>query len=49
MGREVVKMVLQDEALTLAAAVSPFTGPVDAGTLVAAPCGVIVHKILKAL
>ncbi|MFC4808521.1 4-hydroxy-tetrahydrodipicolinate reductase [Paenibacillus sp. GCM10023250] len=48
MGREVVKMVLQDEGLTLASAVSPSAGPVDAGTLVGlAPCGVIVQADLE--
>ncbi|MHA7963478.1 4-hydroxy-tetrahydrodipicolinate reductase [Paenibacillus sp. CAU 1782] len=31
MGREVVKMVLEDEALELVAAVDPSAGPVDAG------------------
>lgn len=31
MGREVVKMVLEDEALELVAAVAPSAGPVDAG------------------
>ncbi|WP_337103444.1 4-hydroxy-tetrahydrodipicolinate reductase [Paenibacillus sp. YIM B09110] len=31
MGREVVKMVLEDEALQLVAAVAPSAGPVDAG------------------
>ncbi|MBO7744123.1 4-hydroxy-tetrahydrodipicolinate reductase [Paenibacillus sp. MWE-103] len=48
MGREVVKMVLQDEGLTLAAAVSPSAGPVDAGTLVGLPpCGVNVQADLE--
>ncbi|OBR64797.1 4-hydroxy-tetrahydrodipicolinate reductase [Paenibacillus oryzae] len=31
MGREVIKMVLEDEALELVAAVDPSAGPVDAG------------------
>ncbi|WP_274651619.1 4-hydroxy-tetrahydrodipicolinate reductase [Paenibacillus humicola] len=48
MGREVVKMVLQDEQLSLAAAVSPSAGPVDAGVLAgAAPCGVAVSPDLE--
>lgn len=48
MGREVVKMVLQDEGLTLAAAISPSTGPVDAGTLVGlSPCGIVVQADLE--
>ncbi|CAH1218317.1 4-hydroxy-tetrahydrodipicolinate reductase [Paenibacillus plantiphilus] len=48
MGREVVKMVLQDEQLTLAAAVSPSAGPVDAGTLVGLQaCGVTVTPDLE--
>lgn len=49
MGREVVKMVLQDEGLTLAAAVSrSAAGAVDAGTLVGlAPCGVAVQADLE--
>lgn len=34
MGKEVVKMVLGDEALQLVAAIDPSAGPVDAGTLV---------------
>jgi len=48
MGREVVKMVLEDEALTLAAAVDPSAGPIDAGSLVGKPaCGVIVSSDLE--
>ena len=48
MGREVVKMVLQDEQLTLAAAVSHSTSPIDAGTLVGLePCGVIISQDLE--
>lgn len=47
MGREVVKMVLQDEMLTLAAAVAPSAGPIDAGMLVGLqPCGVTVSAEL---
>lgn len=51
MGREVVKMVLEDEALQLVAAVSPSAGAVDAGSLVGKPAtGVIVsHTIEEAL
>lgn len=42
MGREVVKMVLQDESLELVAAIAPSAGAVDAGILVGMPaCGVI--------
>ncbi|GGF88994.1 4-hydroxy-tetrahydrodipicolinate reductase [Paenibacillus abyssi] len=37
MGREVVKMVLEDEALTLVAAVSQSAGDIDAGLLVGKP------------
>lgn len=41
MGREVVKMVLQDESLELVAAIAPSAGVVDAGILVGMPtCGV---------
>jgi 4-hydroxy-tetrahydrodipicolinate reductase len=48
MGREVVKMVLQDEQLQLAAAVGPSSGPIDAGTLVGLePCGVLVAPDLE--
>lgn len=48
MGREVVKMVLQDENMTLAAAVSPSAGPIDAGTMVGVkPCGVTVAADLE--
>ena len=37
MGREVVRMVLEDESLQLAAAVARSCGPVDAGSLVGKP------------
>ncbi|MGG4396793.1 4-hydroxy-tetrahydrodipicolinate reductase [Paenibacillus thiaminolyticus] len=48
MGREVVKMVLGDEALRLVAAVDRSAGPVDAGSLVGLPaCGVIVESDLE--
>ncbi|OUS77668.1 4-hydroxy-tetrahydrodipicolinate reductase [Paenibacillus sp. MY03] len=47
MGREVVKMVLEDETLQLVAAVSPSSGPVDAATFAGKPnCGVIVSATL---
>ncbi|MDQ6418202.1 4-hydroxy-tetrahydrodipicolinate reductase [Paenibacillus sp. LHD-117] len=47
MGREVVKMVLEDEALQLVAAVNPSSGPIDAGMLAGKPaCGVTVSKTL---
>ncbi|MFS0722620.1 4-hydroxy-tetrahydrodipicolinate reductase [Paenibacillus sp. 1P07SE] len=49
MGREVVKMVLEDEALALAAAVDPSAGPIDAGSLAGKPAtGVIVTDDLDA-
>jgi 4-hydroxy-tetrahydrodipicolinate reductase len=48
MGREVVKMVLNDQQLKLVAAVDPSAGPVDAGTLVGvSPCGVTVSPDLE--
>ncbi|TYP77733.1 4-hydroxy-tetrahydrodipicolinate reductase [Paenibacillus methanolicus] len=48
MGREVVKMVLQDETLELVAAVSPSAGGVDAGILAGvAACGVIAAADLE--
>jgi len=48
MGREVVKMVLQDEQLELVAAVSPSASGIDAGTLVGAgACGVTVSADLE--
>ncbi|GAC42073.1 4-hydroxy-tetrahydrodipicolinate reductase [Paenibacillus popilliae] len=48
MGREVVKMVLGDDALRLAAAVDRSEGPVDAGSLVGlTACGVIVESDLE--
>lgn len=37
MGREVVRMVLEDDSLRLAAAVARTSGPVDAGSLVGMP------------
>jgi 4-hydroxy-tetrahydrodipicolinate reductase len=37
MGREVVRMILEDEELELAAAVARSSGPVDAGSLVGKP------------
>ncbi|RXZ80231.1 4-hydroxy-tetrahydrodipicolinate reductase [Paenibacillaceae bacterium] len=47
MGREVVKMVLEDDSLVLAAAIDPSAGEVDAGVLVGLPaCGVIVTSNL---
>ncbi|MBB6690198.1 4-hydroxy-tetrahydrodipicolinate reductase [Cohnella xylanilytica] len=49
MGREVVKMVLEDPELRLAAAVSRSTGPVDAGALAGKPdTGVLVSADLEA-
>ncbi|MFD0711184.1 4-hydroxy-tetrahydrodipicolinate reductase [Paenibacillus sp. GCM10027626] len=49
MGREVVKMVLQDEQLELAAAVSPSSAGIDAGILVGAgACGVTISPDLEA-
>lgn len=48
MGREVVKMVLEDDSLQLVAAVSPSAGPVDAGTFAGKPeTGVIVSETLE--
>lgn len=48
MGREVVKMVLEDESLQLVAAVSPSSGPVDAGIFAGKPdTGVIVSSTLE--
>jgi 4-hydroxy-tetrahydrodipicolinate reductase len=47
MGREVVKMVLEDPELQLAAAIAASAGPVDAGSLVGKPdTGVIVSSDL---
>ncbi|RJX38467.1 4-hydroxy-tetrahydrodipicolinate reductase [Paenibacillus pinisoli] len=47
MGREVVKMVLEDEALQLVAAVDPSSGPVDAGIFAGhSNTGVIVSATL---
>lgn len=41
MGKEVVKMVLQDESLELVAAIAPSAGTIDAGTMVGLPaCGI---------
>ncbi|WP_027093620.1 4-hydroxy-tetrahydrodipicolinate reductase [Cohnella thermotolerans] len=49
MGREVVKMVLEDPELKLAAAIARSAGPVDAGSLVGKPdTGVIVTADLEA-
>ncbi|MDK8179512.1 4-hydroxy-tetrahydrodipicolinate reductase [Paenibacillus sp. UMB4589-SE434] len=49
MGREVVKMVLEDDSLELAAAIATTTGPVDAASLVGLPsCGVTVTNDLSA-
>ncbi|SFF05698.1 dihydrodipicolinate reductase [Paenibacillus catalpae] len=48
MGREVVKMVLEDEALELVAAVAPSAGPVDAGVFAGkANTGVIVSATIE--
>ncbi|MBN3527585.1 4-hydroxy-tetrahydrodipicolinate reductase [Paenibacillus apiarius] len=48
MGREVVKMVLEDETLQLVAAVAATTGPVDAASLAGLPpCGVKVTSDLE--
>jgi 4-hydroxy-tetrahydrodipicolinate reductase len=48
MGREVVKMVLEDPALRLVAAVDHSSGPVDAGSLVGlGDCGVRVTNDLE--
>jgi 4-hydroxy-tetrahydrodipicolinate reductase len=47
MGREVVRMVLEDSELQLTAAIDTSAGPVDAGTLVGKPdTGVIVSSNL---
>ena len=49
MGREVVKMVLEDETLQLAAAIDPSEAGVDAGTLAGkGPVGVTVTDDLAA-
>ncbi|MFC5699920.1 4-hydroxy-tetrahydrodipicolinate reductase [Cohnella faecalis] len=42
MGREVVKMVLEDEELQLVAAIARSAGPVDAGTLVGKPAASVI-------
>lgn len=48
MGREVVRMVLEDPELKLVAAVARSAGPVDAGSLVGKPdTGVIVQQDLE--
>ncbi|MHA6483920.1 4-hydroxy-tetrahydrodipicolinate reductase [Paenibacillus sp. strain BS8-2] len=48
MGREVVKMVLEDATLELVSAVSPSSGPIDAATLAGKPnCGIIVSASLE--
>lgn len=48
MGREVVKMVLEDPELELVAAIATSTGAVDAGRLVGKdPCGIIVQNDLE--
>ncbi|MFD1955704.1 4-hydroxy-tetrahydrodipicolinate reductase [Paenibacillus thailandensis] len=48
MGREVVKMVLEDETLQLAAAVSPSAAGADAGSLVGKPAtGVTVSGTIE--
>jgi len=51
MGREVVKMVLEDPALKLVAAVDRSAGPVDAGTLVGLPAAgvIVVPSLAEAL
>jgi len=47
MGREVVRMVLEDPELALVAAIDTSAGPVDAGTLVGKPdTGVVVSAVL---
>ncbi|MGZ9584068.1 4-hydroxy-tetrahydrodipicolinate reductase [Paenibacillus marinisediminis] len=49
MGREVVKMVLEEEAFELVAAIARSTGPVDAASLVGkSACGVTVMDDLEA-
>jgi len=48
MGREVVKMVLEDPELQLAAAIDPTQAGTDAGTLVGLnACGVRIHQDLE--
>ncbi|MEF2964324.1 4-hydroxy-tetrahydrodipicolinate reductase [Paenibacillus sp. M1] len=48
MGREVVKMVLEDPALRLVAAINPANEAIDAGTLVGLPaCGVRLTSDLE--
>ncbi|WP_397327948.1 4-hydroxy-tetrahydrodipicolinate reductase [Paenibacillus arenilitoris] len=48
MGREVVKMVLEDDALQLVAAAAPSAGPVDAGVFAGKPAtGVIASATLE--
>lgn len=48
MGREVVKMVLEDETLQLVAAVAPSAGPVDAGLFAGKPnTGVLTSASLE--
>lgn len=48
MGREVVKMVLEDDALQLVAAVHPSSGPIDAGVFAGVSnTGVIVQSSLS--
>lgn len=48
MGKEVVKMVLADESLSLAAAVAPSAAGADAGTAAGGePCGVQVDRDLE--
>ncbi|OMF33829.1 4-hydroxy-tetrahydrodipicolinate reductase [Paenibacillus sp. FSL H8-0548] len=48
MGREVVKMVLEDETLQLVAAVAPSAGPVDAGVFAGKPnTGVLASASLE--
>ncbi|MFD2115934.1 4-hydroxy-tetrahydrodipicolinate reductase [Paenibacillus yanchengensis] len=48
MGREVVKMVLEDESLQLVAAIDPSAGPIDAGILAGmGQCGVVVNASLE--
>lgn len=48
MGREVVRMVLEDEELSLVAAIDPSAGPVDAGLFVGKPnTGITVSATLE--
>ncbi|MGU3470275.1 4-hydroxy-tetrahydrodipicolinate reductase [Paenibacillus sp. D51F] len=50
MGREVVKLALQDESFQLTGAMSPSAGAVDAGRLVGLePCGLTVSPSLEAM